>query len=253
MFNLNLIFMRKFTLLVAAALVAVSFNAKAEGVTDEQTVTLAFVDGTASHKDFDSFTTGDPEKPDNNVYTWKNGFELAITSRGDKALSGGNTIEVDGTSYKTIKVSNGATNTLFAPEGNVITKLTIYDYVNWDANKTANAGKTPRATYWREVAGTEYTEADATPLKDLISDEGYQQNPDKVEFSINNLASVTFTNTGEQPCVVLVVTYGKGETAGIVNVNAVEENAPVYNLQGVQVDENYKGIVIKNGKKYINK
>ncbi len=44
-----------------------------------------------------------------------------------------------------------------------------------------------------------------------------------------------------------------GETAGIVNVNAAEENAPVYNLQGVQVDDNYKGIVIKNGKKYINK
>ncbi|WP_289158241.1 hypothetical protein [uncultured Muribaculum sp.] len=43
-------------------------------------------------------------------------------------------------------------------------------------------------------------------------------------------------------------------TAGIEDVTVAEdENAPMYNLQGVQVDENYKGIVIKNGKKYLNK
>lgn len=45
-----------------------------------------------------------------------------------------------------------------------------------------------------------------------------------------------------------------GETGGIEDVTVAEdENAPMYNLQGVQVDENYKGIVIKNGKKYLNK
>ncbi|MCM1076481.1 MAG: hypothetical protein NC411_03880 [Bacteroides sp.] len=32
-----------------------------------------------------------------------------------------------------------------------------------------------------------------------------------------------------------------------------DDNAPIYNVMGVQVDENYKGIVIKNGKKYIQK
>lgn len=35
--------------------------------------------------------------------------------------------------------------------------------------------------------------------------------------------------------------------------DAENENAPVYNLLGVQVDETYKGVVIKNGKKYIQK
>lgn len=34
---------------------------------------------------------------------------------------------------------------------------------------------------------------------------------------------------------------------------AEDENAPIYNVLGIQVDENYKGIVIKNGKKYIQK
>lgn len=49
----------------------------------------------------------------------------------------------------------------------------------------------------------------------------------------------------------LEITRGTG---GIDDVVVTEnENAPMYNLQGVQVDENYKGIVIKNGKKFFNK
>ena len=48
------------------------------------------------------------------------------------------------------------------------------------------------------------------------------------------------------------VTYEKG-VAGVETISIANENAPIYNLQGVQVDENYKGIVIKNGKKFINK
>lgn len=44
------------------------------------------------------------------------------------------------------------------------------------------------------------------------------------------------------------------ETTGINNFKAeTVESSAIYNLQGIQVDENYEGIVIKNGKKYINK
>lgn len=35
--------------------------------------------------------------------------------------------------------------------------------------------------------------------------------------------------------------------------NDNNENAPVYNVMGIEVDENYKGVVIKNGKKYIQR
>ncbi len=35
--------------------------------------------------------------------------------------------------------------------------------------------------------------------------------------------------------------------------NNDDDDAPVYNLMGIQVDETYKGIVIKNGKKYIQR
>lgn len=47
----------------------------------------------------------------------------------------------------------------------------------------------------------------------------------------------------------------KSAGAGVENValDGAAENAPIYNTLGVQVDENYKGLVIKGGKKYIQK
>lgn len=45
-----------------------------------------------------------------------------------------------------------------------------------------------------------------------------------------------------------------GTPTGIENVQVAEnENAPMYNLAGQQVDKNFKGVVIQNGKKFINK
>ncbi len=43
-------------------------------------------------------------------------------------------------------------------------------------------------------------------------------------------------------------------TSGINTIKAnTDVNAPVYNLAGQQVEKSYKGLVIKNGKKVINK
>ena len=40
---------------------------------------------------------------------------------------------------------------------------------------------------------------------------------------------------------------------GIAEVNAAENDAPAYNIQGVRSKLNTRGIVIQNGKKYVNK
>ncbi len=49
----------------------------------------------------------------------------------------------------------------------------------------------------------------------------------------------------------------KGQGTGIEDINVVDVKKSVdnriFNLQGVQVDKNYKGIVIMNGKRYLNK
>ena len=50
----------------------------------------------------------------------------------------------------------------------------------------------------------------------------------------------------------IVIKQGDGGPAtGVENVVAPEFNGKVFNLLGVEVDENYKGVVIKNGQKFI--
>jgi hypothetical protein len=43
--------------------------------------------------------------------------------------------------------------------------------------------------------------------------------------------------------------------SGINTIKAFEQNAdtPIYNLSGQKVDKSYKGIVIQNGRKFVNK
>lgn len=43
------------------------------------------------------------------------------------------------------------------------------------------------------------------------------------------------------------------ETSGVGAIENADVNAVIYNIYGQRVDESYRGIVIKNGKKYINK
>lgn len=50
------------------------------------------------------------------------------------------------------------------------------------------------------------------------------------------------------------IVFTKSDTDGITDVKVIaEQNAPVYNLAGQKVENGYKGLVIKNGKKMIQK
>jgi len=183
----------------------------------------------------------------NNVSTWDNGFSLMIM-RSDKAYSDGGKITIDGTEYTSIKLSNGAQNKLTLPEGKVATGITIYSYQNTDAI-------TDRDAYWKEIAGVTYeTAADAGGLFASFKDGA---NPDKREYNFgeNKLNVITFTNTGEQQCFVLKVDIVSGTATGIQSAKSatIDVNAPAYNLAGQKVDESFKGIITKNGKKMIQK
>lgn len=58
----------------------------------------------------------------------------------------------------------------------------------------------------------------------------------------------------EQWGAKLAVTVTQGEASGIsVTVKKVENNTPAYNLAGQRVNSGYKGLVIKNGRKFMNK
>lgn len=183
-----------------------------------------------------------------NFIQYTNGIGILL-DRDDKSYSAAKAITIDGENYTTIKLSNGATNILTAPEGTVITKLVLYSYINYNRTDKDSDGRT---CYWAQVGETNYTADDAQILQDYNDIANYTETPDRAEFSIPNLSSVVFKNTGEQLCFVAEVTYQVGSAVNTISSPAFEEGVR-YNLQGVRVDESYKGLVIMNGKKVLVK
>ena len=45
----------------------------------------------------------------------------------------------------------------------------------------------------------------------------------------------------------------EGEATAIEGVKTIDTDAPVFNLNGQRVNGNAKGLLIKNGKKYMNR
>lgn len=111
-------------------------------------------------------------------------------------------------------------------------------------------------------------------LSYYISDDGKAENELQV-FGGLSFDGKKFTSVEDIKVGDVVVVYGKlkkfgttyeldknnilislnGKTTGITNITADEaaKNAPVYNLAGQKVTKAYKGVVIKNGKKMIQK
>ena len=111
-------------------------------------------------------------------------------------------------------------------------------------------------------------------LSYYISDDGTTGNELQVYGGLS-FESQTFTSVDDIKVGDVVVVYGKltkykttyeldknnilislnGKTTGITNITTDEaaKNAPVYNLAGQKVTKAYKGVVIKNGKKMIQK
>ena len=148
------------------------------------------------------------------------GVELTLLNSA-KSWSTHNSITVDGASLASIKLSNGAQNSCVLPEGYVATKVTFYSYININtAKKNDNiaAGKyLPngyRTSYWKEFAGTAYTEETATLMNVFI--DGDLNNPDAISFDLDKASSFTFTNGGEQSCFVMKIEAESKETAGEV-------------------------------------
>ena len=194
-------------------------------------------------------TTADMTNTGNatNCATWENGFVIMIM-RSDKGFSSGSNITIDGKTYKSIKVSNGAQNKLTLPEGMIAKGITFYSYVNQDA-------ATERDSYCKEIAGTAY---DVETSGGIFASYKDFENPDKRTYSFNGdqLNVITFTNTGEQACYVVEIDVEAGSpTTGVKNVEIIDAaaEAPAYNLAGQKVNKNFKGVVIQNGKKVVIK
>ncbi len=119
------------------------------------------------------------------------GWTIAITGNTSKNWSNGNgSISYGGKSYKTLKNSNGAQNTVTLPEGCTASSVTFYVVSNADA-----AGKLS------EINGTSCSD-EVTSLKDY-------NNPTVITKALDNVSSFTFTFNTKQVCFLAVVTYSK--------------------------------------------
>ncbi len=166
---------------------------------------------------------------------------ISITNSKSKSYGTGKT--------NTIKYSAGVQYTVNLPAGMKISKVQFYGYDNY-ADTDA---------YILELNGTKF---DATtyvfPQKD----------GDEMTYASHTLnsaapmeGSFTFTVAGKQCCLVITLYQSNGTTSITLPVSS-QQNAPLYNLQGMQVKDSArqgpanrpsKGIYIQNGKKYFVK
>lgn len=153
--------------------------------------------------------------------TYGDGAKVALTGNATKSYGGASGITINGKKYTTTKVSNGAQNTFYAPEGKKVYVFTLYSYVNKDA-----VARTP---YWKEVGGVAYDETSAKIMQSYKAD---LANPDVNTYVFpEGLSEVTFTNTGEQVCFVIEANYDATAVAG---VEASVEAAPAKALKAVK-------------------
>ena len=171
------------------------------------------------------------------------GFSIVCTGNLAKAYtSGGNSPKMKVT-YKgeilertPIKLSNGAQNTVFMPEGAKATKVTFFSVTGTNSSD--------RTSWWKEVAGVTYTEDTAPATIDL---EATRDNPNAITYTLNNVPDkFTFTNTGEQQCVILYIEYHFGGTDGIATVNegATPLRIEYLTLSGKRVEAPTQGIYL---------
>ena len=168
--------------------------------------------GSSDGSGVNNMLVGAENKTTNGVTNDNTGFKLmyteALTKSYDKDSGGKMTYDFDGVQRTGIKISNGAQNAIVMPEGAKATKLTIWSVTGTNASN--------RTSYWKEVAGTTYNEANAQIL-DLNAT---RSNPNKADFKLNNVTDrITFTNTGEQQNVILIIEYHFGGDAVQGDIN----------------------------------
>ena len=134
-----------------------------------------------------------------------------------------------------IKLSNGAQNTVFMPTGAKATKVTFYSVTGTNSSD--------RTSWWKEVAGVTYTETTAPATIDLYAT---RDNPNAITYTLESVPDkFTFTNTGEQQCVILYIEYHFGGSDGIESVNLNEPlRTEYYTLNGGRIATPGKGMYL---------
>ena len=148
-------------------------------------------------------------KEGNDAYGWT----IELTGAFDKSYSSGSSSSQLATpkgNLSSIKLSNGAANTLTIPEGKAVTKLTFYSMIN--------AAGPARTSGWDKVGEESYKVGDL-PMGAYTNATDCWGTPDVRSYEFDNATgTIEFKNTGEQLCFVIAVEY-----VDILNVEITDE------------------------------
>ena len=215
--------MKKFFTLIAAVALAASVNAQTTLIdypTSQSGITLHNVDGKISFATVKIHTNKD-EVPCIQIGKSFSANDLVVDNFVELTTEGG---------FKT---------------GDVITIAGVFNNAD-DSKKAALAFFTGEVG---ENGKTYYT------TKQFINSRNTADDPAEEQITLTeDMPSVKFGRSGNTgACVVKVTVVRGGTSTGISSVNAAaaKKNGKTYNMAGQEVSSSAKGLIIKNGKKYV--
>ena len=118
---------------------------------------------------------------------------------------------------------------------------TSYGNATFDIADNAGDATVLKVYRAKDAEGQKITDENIVKVGDIVVVQGLLQKYVKNDVVTPEVA---------QNCKILTV---NGQSTGITIIKAAQAEAPLYNLAGQRVDANYKGVVIKNGQKMIQK
>lgn len=174
------------------------------------------------------------------------GFKLLL-NKADKNYQTAAEIDVNGTSYPTIKLSNGQRNVLTIPEKYKAVRMTLYSFIN-DKTSSTQVG-------WADVNGTQDYKSILMGAFNDVAD--YKTSPDVRVYGFSEgVNNIEFKNIGKQLGFVIVldlanvatttdITISKAKMATYSNTQAWEIPAGVQAYTAKYADNKIKLTEVK--------
>ncbi len=156
--------------------------------------------------------------------------------------------------YVTIATTSG--NTVVFKQimlNEAIKEVTLPEQVRFKVEfaETTN-GKVTATEQGGEEGKAKFANKGTTVTLTITPDEGFEIETVKVNDNTIEAAEGVYSFTMPAADVVVAVTFkASGTETAVENIEVLDVNAPMYNVLGMKVDADYRGIVIQNGKKYI--